>query len=377
MKKFKKTICLLMCVLFLTGCNSDSKGSSIEAQRNEELSTETSTEISTEENVSDEISEEIYEEIIINDGRANYEYTFNPYAIADIYVESYGEDFFEYYKGFCDAVLAGEDSFECPDYDTYWKILDAAYICLPITSDCLDMPEYGENNIVDGRCDIVYRYSVEEHQNNVREFINKVEEIITTNIQEGDTEFEKALNLYEYCVYTYVYDYEQFETGLVSGDKYPGGYRTIMDETGICQDLAVAYAYLLLQAGVDSDVVYGQNEETAHAWNIVRINNQYYYMDVASQISYMTNPLYFFCVTADEYAEISEFSLETHSICGSSNIDATVYDVSDEKYMELRECNFYEVNHDSRFIVYEGYIYEDISYDSEDCGEYFEGSVGF
>lgn len=385
-KTIKKTIYMIMCLILLTGCNSkdtstETKNSNVENNVEsqvveDDVATDKNVGEITEENVQQE--NDFYEATTINDGRASYEYTFNPCVLPELYVEAYGEEFIEYYKGFCDAVLSGDDSFECPDYDTYWKILDVAYYFLPITSDCLDMPVYDENTIVDGKCDIVYRYSKEEHLKNVEEFKSKLEEVITTNLQEGDTELERALKLYQYCSTTYVYDYEQLENGTVSGDKYPGGYRMIMDEIGICQEYAAAYAYLLLQVGIDAEVVGGYNEETAHAWNMIRIDNQYYYADVTSQSGYLATPLYYFGMTIDEYIEISGYSVETHKIGSSSNINITdYYALSDDKFKGLRQCNFYEIDHQNHTIKYDGYIYDEIDYESDSNGEYFEGKVDF
>lgn len=378
-KGLKKTIYVVMCAVLLTGCSK--KDVTVEENKNSSVyETEVyTTEENNEESVVEEESEstEIPEGIIINDGRESYRYTFNPYAIPDIYKETYGEEFVEYYKGFCDAVLAGEDSFECPDYDTYWKILDVAYIYLPITSDCLDMPVYDDNTIIDGKCQIVYRYSKEELLENIEEFNSKVESIITTYLQDGDTEFERALKLYQYCSMTHAYDYVQLETGVVTGDKLCGGYRMIMDEIGICQEYAAAYAYLLLQVGIDADVVGGWNDDTAHAWNIVRIDNQYYYMDTTSQSGYMSYPLYFFGMTIDDYAQLSGFPAESHTVGGTSMIKVNYNDVSDGRFEELRKCNFYEIDHDKHTIKYEGYIYEEIDYESEDNGEFFEGELEF
>ena len=150
-----------------------------------------------------------------------------------------------------------------------------------------------------------------------------------------------------------------------------------MGELGICQEYAAAYAYLLLQVGIDADVVGGGNDDTAHAWNIVRIDNQYYYMDTTSQSGYMSYPLYFFGMTIDDYAQLSGFPAESHTVGGTSMIKVNYNDVSDGRFEELRKCNFYDIDHDNHTIRYSGYIYEEIDYESEDNGEYFEGELEF
>ncbi|MBO5424875.1 MAG: hypothetical protein J6A25_05115, partial [Lachnospiraceae bacterium] len=107
-KGLKKTIYVVMCAVLLTGCSK--KDVTVEENKNSlvyEAEVYT-TEENNEESVVEVESESTGspEGIVINDGRESYEYTFNPYAIPDIYKETYGEEFVEYYKGFCDAVLA-------------------------------------------------------------------------------------------------------------------------------------------------------------------------------------------------------------------------------------------------------------------------------
>ena len=380
LKTLKKVTCLFMCSVLLVGCqgnnrNTESKkSSSIQLQKDNNKNHE-QTEVVNSENRKPK-TEELNEPLQTNVGRKKYRYTFDPYAIPDIYLETYGEKFYTCYKGFCDAVLEGEDYFQCPDYDTYWKILDVAHIFLPITSDCLDMPIYDDNTIQNGVCKIVYRHSKEKHLNNVKEFLDKVKMIITTNLQEGDTEFEKALKLYQYCSLTFVYDYEQVETGKVSGDKLCGGYRIIIDELGICQEYAPAYAFLLLQVDVQADVVSGWNDEVSHEWTLVEIENKHYYMDTTSQSSYLSYPLYFFGLTADTYAKISEFPVSSHTIGGSACMKIP-YDTNNKNFEKLRKCNFYDINHEKRTIHYEGYIYKDTSYESKDKGKKIEGKIKF
>ena len=53
-----------------------------------------------------------------------------------------------------------------------------------------------------------------------------------------------------------------------------------LDRQTVCQGYAEAAAYLLQKLGVQAAVIHGTAREEPHAWNLVRLDGEYYYMDV-------------------------------------------------------------------------------------------------
>ena len=60
-----------------------------------------------------------------------------------------------------------------------------------------------------------------------------------------------------------------------------------MGDYGICQEIAPAYAYLLLQVGVDAGICgsLSKDGDSAHAWTMVKLNDTWYHADVTWQLS--------------------------------------------------------------------------------------------
>ena len=81
----------------------------------------------------------------------------------------------------------------------------------------------------------------------------------------------KALKLYLYIANNYTYEHQ-----VVEWDNYI--YKTFMKKTGQCINFGSAYAYLLLQVGVDAEGV-GTTEGMNHAWTYVTINGKGYHID--------------------------------------------------------------------------------------------------
>ena len=96
-------------------------------------------------------------------------------------------------------------------------------------------------------------------------------DIINSNVETDDTDYEKALKLYLYIANNYDYEYEVKEE-----DNYV--YKTFTKKLGQCINYAAVYAYLLLQVGVDG-LACGTFDGSCHAWTYVVINGKGYHID--------------------------------------------------------------------------------------------------
>ena len=100
-------------------------------------------------------------------------------------------------------------------------------------------------------------------------FRSKGQEIVAM-IDEDWTDLEKVLFLHDYIVQHV--EYEKTEPY----SKY-NAYDALIGKEAVCNGYALAYTYLLSLAGIDSEVVI--SDTMCHAWNIVRLDGQYYYVD--------------------------------------------------------------------------------------------------
>ena len=93
---------------------------------------------------------------------------------------------------------------------------------------------------------------------------------IVAMLDEDWTDLEKVLFLHDYIVQHV--EYEKTEPY----SKY-NAYDALIGKEAVCNGYALAYTYLLSLAGFDSEVVV--SDTMCHAWNIVRLDEQYYYVD--------------------------------------------------------------------------------------------------
>ncbi|WP_312711098.1 transglutaminase domain-containing protein [Proteiniclasticum ruminis] len=102
----------------------------------------------------------------------------------------------------------------------------------------------------------------------------KLEEKITlflSDLDETWTDFEKAL---------YVYDKLILETSYTAGEKDSlyTVYGVFTENQAVCQGYASAYTLIMRDyLGIETHYIY--SKEMNHAWNLIRLNGQYYHVD--------------------------------------------------------------------------------------------------
>lgn len=95
-------------------------------------------------------------------------------------------------------------------------------------------------------------------------------------INDSMTDLQKALVLHDYLVLNNAYD-----TSLT---RYTA-YDALVDGTSVCQGYAMAYSYLMQQAGIECTMIV--SDKMSHAWNYVKIDGKWFHVDVTSD-----DPLY-------------------------------------------------------------------------------------
>ncbi len=91
------------------------------------------------------------------------------------------------------------------------------------------------------------------------------------------TDAQKALLIHDRLAVLCEYDYENLLNKTVPDASYDA-HGVLVNEIAVCQGYAEAYMYLLGQIGIESYIC--SSEVLDHAWNIVRIDGQYYHVDV-------------------------------------------------------------------------------------------------
>ena len=231
------------------------------------------------------------------------------------------DDFMDWYKGESMEAMLGEPVVvESVSYDRYvyqtlseeeQETYDQVYDCIinfkdKITLSTKDkdvlakayegvMADYGNlfwisgyqyntyasgNNIIG--LEFEPKYTMNEEQRDIYQV--KIDSVVSEwlygiNPEAGD--FEKALYVFETLIEKVDYDADSQENQNILS--------VFIYQSTVCQGYADAAWYLLDQLGIKSTIVTGTANNESHAWNLVYLDDAYYYMDVTwGDASYQT-----------------------------------------------------------------------------------------
>ena len=217
-------------------------------------------------------------------------FVFRP-KVCSVYLEEiFGETMCETWFNLVDAVMAGENTFACPDKHTYdWVMGQFPNKCFPVFVELIDFAYDRNDPVKDGVGSFTWLVSPEEAAARIAEFAEQIEGILNEVLEPDWSDVEKALALYVYFSRTYEYDWDTYHVDMENQVDYTTTLRLFETGTGICREIAPAYSYLLMQAGVDAATVKG----SLHEWSYVRINGRNYHIDPTYVLSEMDKLIYF------------------------------------------------------------------------------------
>lgn len=105
--------------------------------------------------------------------------------------------------------------------------------------------------------------------------LNKLKSIVSETVTSGMTSYQKEKAIHDYIVLNYKYDTQN--TINSNTIKY-----FLENKSGICEAYANTFNLLSNLAGLDCDVVTGTMDGVGHAWNIIKLDGEYYHIDVTS-----------------------------------------------------------------------------------------------
>ena len=109
----------------------------------------------------------------------------------------------------------------------------------------------------------------------------KVDEVIASfAFTSSTTELEKIQTIYDYITKNIRYDYDNLENSDYIL-KF-SAYAALIHKTAVCEGYAVLFYRMAEEAGLDARVITGLGGSPTpenHAWNIVKLEDAYYYLD--------------------------------------------------------------------------------------------------
>ena len=159
-----------------------------------------------------------------------------------------------------------------------------------------------------------YIYDQEEKRNRETLIENATVNILA-GLKEDASDYEKVKYVYETIIENTEYD--------MSAEDNQNICSVFLKKASVCQGYAKAVQYLLIRLNIPTTLVMGTVENgEGHAWNLVKINNQYYYLDATwGDASYLFHlqegeesqnipsiNYDYLCVTTEEISRTHSFS---------------------------------------------------------------------
>lgn len=114
--------------------------------------------------------------------------------------------------------------------------------------------------------------------NNVNLVYKKANEILHLIIKPDMSDLEKEIAIHDYVVKNTVYDYKNYLNNTIPPESY-SVYGVLMKGIGVCDGYAKTMDLLLNMAGIETYIIGGKGLGEPHAWNIVKIDGEYYHLD--------------------------------------------------------------------------------------------------
>jgi len=157
---------------------------------------------------------------------------------------------------------------------------------------------------------LMYNDTKENIQKKQQEIIAEANKIISTIIKDGMSDEEKRN-----AIYTYLNDHTKYDDGALKSaeennfkevdPKFNDSFTTygiMVKKVGVCMSYAYTYKMLADLAGVESIVVTGKANGVPHAWNKVKIDNEWLHVDATNNETNSGIP-YLMYNSNDEQAE--------------------------------------------------------------------------
>lgn len=272
-----------------------------------------------------------------------FDYVFNPHVISEEYGMIYGEEINGDFFSFCDTILKKENTFPCESTERFHQLLSISNSCFPLAQELIDKDQtFAE----DGVCYLVYRYEDEAIDAIISSFKNKVTDVISSAVQYNEPDFIKAIELFTAVAKKDTYD----SSNTLDDSLKLRSYRAIMEDTGICQEIASEYIYYLLQIGINAIPCSSLNadQSEAHEWVLVKLEDEYFHMDPTYETNY-PDSLYFFGMDDIQREYYGDFPKENYTY---ANSDAFSDLSADSRIFEkLWLAEKYEIDHMGRKII--------------------------
>lgn len=138
----------------------------------------------------------------------------------------------------------------------------------PAAHDASAYPAYSSSNN--------YSELTKSYSNVTEDDINTINSILNSIIKPGMTETEKIRTVHNWIVCNTTYNDKYYDRG----DSFNHVSNLLNNKTGVCQGYSVTFYIFMKQMGIPCTLVMGNTDNVSHAWNAVKLDGNWYYIDV-------------------------------------------------------------------------------------------------
>ena len=208
-----------------------------------------------------------------------------------------------------------------------------------------------QNNFHDGNYLVLYsKYSAEEINAMFDELNNAIVPILS-GIPDEASELLRETIIHDAVVDSVAYDFEAAEADDSSHDAF-NVYGALVRKKAVCTGYASAMKMLLNLVGIECRTVVGMSKNSGHMWNQVKIDGDWYNLDVtwddsATESDILYSRYNYFNIT-DERLAINHKTGENYSEMKCEYTEDEVYVTTELYNFDLEECtatkcNYYEM----------------------------------
>lgn len=161
--------------------------------------------------------------------------------------------------------------------DTFGKVKEIITVCNTENPEILYYS--GLVYRTDGLLTLKYskdRQTILKHRS---ELDKKIREILSEIIRPGMTAYQKEKAVHDYLVSKCEYDIEGYNKNNISPESYTA-YGALCLGKAVCIGYSEAAYLLLNRAGVETMIITGESKGDPHAWNLVKLDGQFYHLDI-------------------------------------------------------------------------------------------------
>ena len=179
------------------------------------------------------------------------------------------------------------------------------------------------------KLEFTYRYEKKEYEirrSKVKAAINKARHVVAENINMDMSEFDKEKILHDYIINNTRYDYGNYTSDTLSDDAFEE-YGSLLSGYAVCEGYAETMKLLCDLSGIECIIATGKTETDGiiqgHAWNIVKIENEYYHVDCTNDdpVTKDGSQILTYCyfnLTDDEMMKVATWNKALYPTCDST-----------------------------------------------------------